>query len=131
MNDSHCVLVVDDDPDIREVLEILLEGHGYRVITAADGVRALERIRGGDRPCVILLDFMMPRMNGMQFRAVQVREPTIADLPVVVLSGDSNAVHTASGLGLEVLTKPVTSEMVLATVRRYCPGSRSSNEARP
>ena len=117
------VLVVEDDPDIREVLVTILGAYDYHVVAATDGADALAKLRGGEcpHPCVILLDLMMPGMNGAQFRAEQMNDPALAALPVVVLSGDGRAPEKAGILDLEVLKKPVDFDMLLATVRRFCP----------
>src|SRR5262249_27660442 len=88
-NIGGCVLVVDDDADVRGMLAQVLELEGYDVVTAADGREALRRLEER-RPFLVLLDLMMPGMNGWQFRAEQLKQPGIADVPVVVLSGDGS-----------------------------------------
>lgn len=117
------VLIVDDDPDIREVLVTVLEMRGYRVIAATDGADALAKLRqaGCERPCLILLDLMMPGMNGAQFRAAQAHDPALSEIPVVVLSGDGRAAEQVAQMGLTLLKKPVEFDALLATVRRFCP----------
>jgi CheY-like chemotaxis protein len=112
------VLVIDDDADICEVVQTILELNGYQVITARDGVDALAKLRGGARPSLIILDLMMPRMNGLQFRAEQERDSALRGIPVVILSGDGRAETKAAALGLEGLRKPVELERLLATVER-------------
>src|SRR5690349_16993945 len=84
------VLVVDDDADIRETVSLILEDEGYEVQSAQDGAAALGVLRAGPLPDVILLDLMMPVMNGWQFREQQTRDPRLAAIPVVVLSADSS-----------------------------------------
>jgi len=81
MAHSAPVLVVEDDRDVRESLVAVLEDAGYRVMSAADGRAALDLLRAGPRPAVILLDLMMPVMDGFEFRAEQVRDPSLADVP--------------------------------------------------
>jgi CheY-like chemotaxis protein len=116
------VLIVDDDPDICEVLVMILQANGYQAVAAADGAEALAKLRGEcPHPCVILLDLMMPGMNGAQFRAEQMTDPALATIPVVVLSGDGRTSEKASTIGLEWLQKPVDFDALLATVRRFCP----------
>ncbi len=112
------VLVIDDDADICEVIQTILELNGYQVITARDGVDALAKLRGGARPSLIILDLMMPRMNGVQFRAEQESDSALRGIPVVILSGDGRAESKAAALGLEGLRKPVELEHLLATVER-------------
>ncbi len=114
------ILVVDDDADIRDLLAQLLSDEGYEVITAADGREALARLRQLPRPCVILLDLMMPVMNGPQFYAEQQRDPTLATIPVVVISADGNVQAKAASFGGQYLCKPVRLEQVLDTVARNC-----------
>ena len=83
---AKTVLVVDDDPDIRETIRNLLQFEGYRVVTAIDGEGALRVLASGERPCVILLDVTMPGMSGRQFRAAQLRDVGMSSIPVVLLS---------------------------------------------
>jgi two-component system, chemotaxis family, chemotaxis protein CheY len=116
------VLVVDDDRDIRDVLTDALEAEGYRVQTAADGQEALDWLRVAPvRPCVILLDLMMPRMDGLQFRSETLNDPALAVIPVVVLSADPSVIVTAKSLNFSgALRKPVPLEALLAAVHAHC-----------
>jgi CheY-like chemotaxis protein len=115
-----CVLVVDDDPDICEVIQTVLELHGHRVVTAGDGAEALARLRAGVHPCLIILDLMMPRMNGFEFREEQERDPALRGIPVMILSGDGRAEAKAVALGTEGLRKPVELGVLLEAVGRFC-----------
>ncbi len=124
--DAACVLVVDDDLDICEAIQTVLELDGYRVVTATDGAEALERLHGGVRPCVIILDLMMPRMNGFQFREQQLRDPVLREIPVVVLSGDGRAETKARALGVEGLRKPIALDVLLGAVGRSCHGAEGA-----
>lgn len=117
---SNRVFVVDDDEDIREIISEILINHGYEVETAQNGAEALAQLRSGMRPCVILLDLMMPGMNGFEFRAEQLLDPELADIPVVVLTGAGQATRTAA-LGTEVLRKPMELAPLLSVVGRFCP----------
>jgi two-component system, chemotaxis family, chemotaxis protein CheY len=119
----HSVLVVDDDPDICEVIKTILELYDYRVLTARDGADALEQLQAGARPSVIILDLMMPRMNGLQFRDEQTRDPALRTIPVVILTGDGRAEVKGAALGVEGLRKPVQLEVLLDAVRRSCRAS--------
>jgi CheY-like chemotaxis protein len=116
------VLVVEDDPDIQETIRDLLEARGCVVDVADDGLHALERLRGARRrTCLILLDLMMPTMNGWQFRELQLKEPDLASVPVVVLSADGSTAQRAAELGVAgYLRKPVQLDDLLATVERFC-----------
>jgi len=120
MHASASVLLVEDDADIRETLRTMLELDGYRVAEAENGRRALELLQAGARPSVILLDLMMPVMNGWQFREEQNRDPGLAAIPVVVISGDGRIAEKANGLGAAgCLRKPVDLDLLLATVARF------------
>jgi two-component system, chemotaxis family, chemotaxis protein CheY len=108
------VLVVDDDADVRAALADGLGSHGYAVDVAKDGFDALERLTGGAAPDAIVLDLGMPRMNGWQFRDLQKRQPALAGIPVVVLTGENP-------LGVDarhVVRKPVTLAELAAVIRR-------------
>jgi CheY-like chemotaxis protein len=80
------VMVVDDDVDIRRGIADALEFEGYEVVQAGDGRDALQKLRQRLRPAAIILDLMMPRMNGWQFREEQLRDPELAKIPVIVVS---------------------------------------------
>jgi CheY-like chemotaxis protein len=115
------VLVVDDDPDVRVMLETYLELEGFDVLTASNGFDALQRLRDA-RPSVILLDLMMPVMDGVEFRRHQQGQPVLRDIPVVCLSARHDAKQTATRLGVtDCLAKPLDLEMLMAVLRRHCP----------
>jgi DNA-binding response OmpR family regulator len=120
MTSGH-VLVVDDDPDIRETLGLVLGQHGFSVSTAADGAEALKQLRAEHRrPCLILLDLMMPGMDGFELWQ-RIDTSDLSDIPVVVLTGAGAQVSgRASALKLEVLPKPIELRVLLKTVRRFC-----------
>jgi CheY-like chemotaxis protein len=114
------LLIVDDDPDILETMGMVLEACGYRVIAARDGQSALDLLRGGARPALIILDLMMPGMDGWTFLSEQQRDPELAAIPVVVVSGDTDAVRHAEGLEVAAkLCKPVDVDTLLAAVQGH------------
>ena len=117
------VLVVDDDADIRESLETVLGIHGHPVATAADGSEAIELLRRErSRPCLILLDLMMPGMNGFELRAELDADPAFSAIPVVIITGAGVLVDERDGtLRAEVLRKPFDLKALLTTVKRFCP----------
>jgi CheY-like chemotaxis protein len=118
---ERVVYVVDDDQEIREILAELLAEEGYRVITATDGRDALDKLRQHvEKPCVILLDLMMPIMSGNQFYVEQQADPALASIPVVVISADGNVRKEAAQFGGEYLAKPIRIETVLHAVERHC-----------
>lgn len=113
------ILLVEDDPDVREALGETLRDHGYDVQTATDGQNALEVLRGGLHPGLILLDLMMPRMSGIEFRAVQRSDPDLADFPVVLLSADARMEEKARGLEVQgAIRKPIDMDQLLSTIER-------------
>jgi CheY-like chemotaxis protein len=114
------ILVVDDDPDVRTLLETYLQIEGFDVRTAGNGRDALRQLRD-THPALILLDLMMPVMDGIEFRRRQKQQPALRDIPVVCLSARHDAAQTASRLGLAAcVTKPFDLEAVLRAVRQHC-----------
>jgi CheY-like chemotaxis protein len=102
------ILVVEDDESIRVALTTELASHGLRVTTAADGSEALARAREWPQPCLILLDLSMPVMDGWTFRANQLADETIRDIPVIVLSARGDADRQGRVLNaVAALEKPV------------------------
>jgi len=119
--DSPDVLIVEDDVDVREALSMMIESAGYRVAADGDGHEALDRLRAGARPRLILLDLMMPRMDGWQFHAEFVRDPALAAIPVVILSGDGDAPRKAAAMQVAGhLRKPVELDRLIQVVGSYC-----------
>src|SRR3954447_10708463 len=115
------ILVVDDDPDVRTLLETCLGLEGFDVRTASNGSDALMRLHD-TLPFLILLDLMMPVMDGIEFRVRQCAQPRYRDIPVVCLSARHDAGQTATSLGLAgFLGKPFDLETLLAAVRQFCP----------
>ena len=120
------VLIVEDDPDTREMLTMLLSTEGFHAVAAEDGLEALHllrtvRHRAPHVPCLVLLDLKMPRLGGGEFRRAQLGDPTVASVPVAVMSGASDAEQRAQALGaVASLTKPIDFGVLLEVVRRYC-----------
>jgi CheY-like chemotaxis protein len=116
------VLVVDDDPDCREVLWAFLGLRGFTVELAANGKDALEVLRGNTsgRPCVILLDLLMPVMGGREFRQEQARDPSLVDIPVVIISAEEVSKGEYRSVDAnEYLKKPLDFDQLGALVERY------------
>ena len=115
------VFIVEDDFDIRDVLTEVLQDEGYSVGGAANGREAIDALAGGAFPRLILLDLMMPVMSGWQFVAEQRKAPSLASIPVVVVSADGNLQQKAESLGASGwLRKPIEIDTLLGMVRRYC-----------
>lgn len=118
------VLVVEDDKDSREMLGEMLALSGYRPLLAADGLEGL-RLLGRERPFLILLDLMMPRMDGCAFRKAQLAVEALRAIPVVVVSADANAERKARDIeAVACLCKPLDPDDLLALVRQYSEGPR-------
>lgn len=111
------VLIVDDDEDIRDSIQSLLQLRGYRVDTAADGLAGIERMRKGPPPALVILDFMMPGMNGEEFRAEQLRDPQLAAVPVVLLTGAGEGAGITR-MPVERIAKPIDLQLLFDTVAR-------------
>lgn len=105
---ARSVLIVDDDPDVRDALEAVLEARGCFVATCADGLAAARLLVGGYRPSVIILDLMMPRVDGAWFREMQLRDRALAGIPVVVVTAFSNLARDAESVlaGVPIVFKP-------------------------
>jgi CheY-like chemotaxis protein len=115
------ILVVDDDPDVREAISDVLVEEGYRVTGARNGREALEQLRDHTRPSLILLDMMMPEMDGWRFRMELKKLPELASIPVVILSAHGNVRDAALALGAaDYLRKPLRIESLLEIAERYC-----------
>jgi len=113
---QHTILVVDDDPGVREAVQSLLLEEGFAVVTACDGQEALERLETMSPPCLILLDLRMPRVDGWEFLAR--RDGKGKRAPVVLLSG-MTFIRDAPGVA-DFLAKPLRPDKLLDCVRRFC-----------
>ena len=120
------ILIVDDDAGIRQLLLLFLEHKGYTAKTAANGLEALDLLQPGQPlPQLILLDLMMPVMDGATFRQAQQAEPRIAAIPVVVLSAAENIEAQAPMLTADAyVPKPIEFDSLLQIVEHYCQQSR-------
>jgi CheY-like chemotaxis protein len=117
---AHCpVLIVEDDVELRDMMAQLLTLEGFVATTVANGREALEYLRRGDRPDIILLDLMMPVMDGWEFRRKQQSDPALATVPVVVLSALDHR-RAAEVDAVAFLKKPLDFDRLLELVRQYC-----------
>jgi len=115
------VLVVDDDPDIREALRDTLESEGYGAVGVMDGQEALAYLRTNSLPPLILLDWNMAPMNGSQFMVEAAKDPVLSRIPVILLTADARAPEKASGKPfVGCLMKPVDLDALFMFVGRYC-----------
>ncbi len=116
---GELVLVIDDSPTITKVVQLVLTKAGYQIAIAADGEAGLEAVRA-QRPALILLDFVMPRMNGYQFCRELVADPKLRDIPVVLMSakGDQVGERFVKVMGIvDYITKPFSPEAITAVVQ--------------
>jgi len=119
------VLVVDDDEAVREALVGVLVDQGFRVEVAGDGLEALSALARPPLPDVILLDGVMPAMDGLELRGLLLADPGLALVPVVFLSADSRLPRRAAELRAQVLSKPVMRDALVAAVRQAAGPARS------
>ena len=118
---SKRILIVEDDPDVAQSVAEVLKASGYGTELAANGREALDHLQHNGLPDLILLDLMMPVMDGWQFREEQRKSPALDAVPVVIVTADGNArgkaaaIHAAGHVG-----KPVTIDGLLDAVERIC-----------
>jgi CheY-like chemotaxis protein len=119
--ESHKILIVEDDPDVREVLQSFLTAEGYAAEGVANGQEALAHLRGAtELPRLILLDLMMPVMDGWQFLRERAVEPTLVDIPVLVMTGGPPRTTPTDNGVAEIIAKPVDLATLLEKVGRHC-----------
>src|SRR5262249_17181955 len=109
----QAILVVDDDYELLDVLRTILGEEGYDVALATDGATALAQLRAGLRPAAILRDLMMPGMNGWTFREELAADPTLADIPIIILSGDHRSLDED---GMASVTHRLRKPIALSTL---------------
>ncbi|HEY0462639.1 MAG TPA: response regulator [Polyangiaceae bacterium] len=116
-NPNHTVLIVEDEEDLRELMSDALAMRGYKVVTAQEGTDALRKIDAIGRPCVILLDLLMPGMNGWDFFEKVRERPELSSVPVIIHSSASS--RAPAGV-TRVLQKPLAFEALVSVVAEYC-----------
>lgn len=113
------ILVVDDEPSLVEAISSVLEDEGYAVTTAPDGLAALRALHDGLRPCLAILDLMMPIMSGWELRAAMLADPTLADIPVAIVSayarGEMGILQASA-----IVQKPFELRELIELADRYC-----------
>ena len=119
------VMVVEDDRDTREVVKLILEMDGIGVTEASDGLEALDQLhslRANDPrlPCAIVLDIMMPRCSGPEFRRRQLDDPLIADVPIIVLSAVADQARLEDLHAFAKVSKPFDPDQLVRVVREAC-----------
>ena len=115
---SKNILVIEDDKDIQDSIKTCLELEGFSVFTADNGKEALEKLGKIPTPCLILLDLMMPVMNGWEFMDVISNDLMLSSIPVIIVSavGNNNAVPKTNGY----IKKPIDLDSLINTVHKHC-----------
>jgi CheY-like chemotaxis protein len=121
----HSVLVVDDDEGVRTLFVEALEESGHQVAIAVDGVQALDRLRKGSHPCVVLTDMRMPRMDGFELSRAVAHDPQLAAIPIVVLTGDR-----ILAISSPARDKPFSVPELDSLVQRSCRLHRGAGDGR-
>lgn len=125
---ASVVLIVEDDEDLRVTIAEVLRDEGVLVVEAGDGHEALAWMKSHERPSVIVLDLMMPRMDGMQFRAAQLEDSALASVPVVFMTASTPTQSLLDDAGAAgVLRKPVSFERLFAALRPWVPLRRPTS----
>jgi len=116
----HALMLIEDDYDLRAGLTELFLAEGYRIVAAENGLAALEQLRKGFRPSVIILDMFMPIMDGWDFRSSQLRDPELRDIPTVVLTAGGFTAESVQMQSekVEFIPKPPSVPALLEIVAR-------------
>jgi CheY-like chemotaxis protein len=115
----NTVLIVDDDENIRDILKMTLELEGYEAVTAIHGQAGLEALRQMPEPCLVLLDLMMPVMDGWEFARIVEADSALKKIPIAVVTAftdKAEAIHAK-----QLLKKPIDLDSLLRVVKCYCP----------
>jgi CheY-like chemotaxis protein len=114
------ILIIEDDHSIRELLVELLRSEGHEVHSSENGSEALEFLKSHPLPDLIIMDLMMPVMDGYEFRAQQMKNKLWAQIPVVVMSAEASARDKVKKYGIsDFLPKPVELDVILKTIKKY------------
>lgn len=119
---NRLILVIDDCPEIRELVRLIYNKQGYEVEMAADGLEAIRKLKESNSlPSLILLDLMMPVMDGFQFYSQQQSDPRLKSVPVLLMSADVDVDRKASEMGVRgYLKKPVRLDVLLKAAEKFC-----------
>lgn len=119
---DHLIMIIEDEADLRETIKEMLEISGFSVLTAENGREGLRLINEIGKPCLILLDLMMPVMNGWEFleRLKNTDEHVLSDIPVTVTSAAADVADVQRQYGCNVLKKPLSMERLVALAHEHC-----------
>jgi CheY-like chemotaxis protein len=117
---NKSILIIEDDDDIRETLKQVLELEGYQVLVAANGKEGLVELCRPNRPCLVILDLMMPIMNGWEFLSEKSKDDNLSRIPVVVISAalKLNSVETTQVV--KALRKPIDLDSLVTAIKQHC-----------
>lgn len=117
---SPSILLVEDDPDIQGLLRVFLEGEGFSVHASSNGREALDYLKKGPRPSVVLLDLMMPVMDGYEFlkEIYSTRYPAFQNLPIIVLSAAARLDKVAEEHPVRIVKKPIELDLLLSAIAK-------------
>jgi two-component system response regulator MprA len=115
------VLVIEDDPDVRDALLAFLVGLGYPAVGVPDGAHALELLEKGELPALILLDIMMPKMDGRAFRRRQLANPALARIPVIVITARPDEPRGEEFRAVHWMEKPFRANELKRILRELLP----------
>jgi CheY-like chemotaxis protein len=121
---GHCVMIVDDDDDIRGVLGKIVADEGYAVVLARHGEEAVEILERGIKPAVVLLDLMMPVMNGWRVIEFFRSSATLQSVPIILISAFENSAKTLASRTDAYLGKPISLDALLCTIERFAGSSK-------
>jgi DNA-binding NtrC family response regulator len=122
VNTSH-IFVAEDDPDVRTSIAEILRDEGYEVGEFSSLDDTLRDLRAGARPCVVLMDLLLPGMTGQEFLGAMKGDRALSEIPVVMITGARTQNH-----GVEILRKPFDLSDLVATVSRHCPHARREGD---
>jgi CheY-like chemotaxis protein len=114
-----CVLIVEDNRDLRDLMEVLLKSSGYETMTAENGAVGLEMMHRR-LPCTVLLDLMMPVMDGFTFRKCQLADPELAAVPIICVTAMFDPQEVERRLDARCLPKPLDFDQLLSMVSGMC-----------
>ncbi|MBW3623118.1 MAG: response regulator [Armatimonadetes bacterium] len=114
------ILIVEDDPDSQDALAMVLEGVGHPVVCASNGREALEQLHREPEACLIMLDLMMPEMDGWEFRRLQKDDPKLAQIPTIVVSALGDSDKRPNGDVVGYFTKPFDAQKLIEAVAKIC-----------
>lgn len=120
MNDK-CILIIEDEKSIQDILKLALEMEGFKVYTADNGKQAMGILPQMKRPCLILLDLMMPVMNGWEFAEEISKDSNLSTIPIVLITAYGDRAKQVAAKG--ILKKPIDLDSLLKIVNQWCSGA--------